>query len=175
MKAMGPSQEVIAQYERDSLLQASYVDLLPEGVRRRETSGHVEILSAQVTDYDGHSIEEVRSNQGICLSVEGFCHDRIASPLFAFAILDSIGDICWWNFSAEDGFEFEPLQGHFRVIAKVPPLPLRAGRYAINFTLRDKEGFVNLERLWLPTLVIKEEGRAHGLLKARAEWRLERS
>jgi lipopolysaccharide transport system ATP-binding protein len=170
IKAAGPSQEIIALYEREVLLQAHQVDLLPVGVLRRDTSGRVEILTVRITDDKGQPVEEVESGQSFCLNVEGFCHTPVMSPLFGFAILDSRGNICLWNFSAEDGYTFDRLQGRFRVTARVPPLPLREGRYTLNFTIRDGAGFINLERLYTPSLVVRGEGRAHGILAARIDW-----
>jgi lipopolysaccharide transport system ATP-binding protein len=173
IKAAGPSQEVIAQYERDSMLQA-HRHALPGGVLKRDTSGHVKVYSFRVTDGEGRSLEEVESGQSFYLSVEAFCDVEVTSPLFAFAIFDPAGNICLWNLSAEDGYTFAPLHGHFRVTAWVPPLPLRGGRYTLNFTMRDGEGYINLERLFTPSLVIKGEGRVHGILAPKLEWCLQR-
>jgi lipopolysaccharide transport system ATP-binding protein len=173
IKAAGPSQEIVALYEREVLLQARQVDLLPEGVLRRDTSGCVEILSVRITDDQGQFVEEVESGQSFCLNVEAFCPVTVMSPLFGFAILDSRGNICLWNFSAEDGCTFDRLQGHFQVTVRVPPLPLREGRYTLNFTIRDGAGFINLERLYTPSLVVRGGGRAHGVLAARVDWRLQ--
>lgn len=175
IKVMGPSQNVIAQYEKEALLQpTTQPDLqMGEGVSR-DTSGHVELLSMQVTDYSGQAVDMVESGQGFCLSVEGFCDTLVTSPLFAFAILDPGGNICWWNLSAEDGYEFGPLKGYFRVTARIPPLPLRTGRYTVNFAFRDGDGFVSLERLRSLPLLFQGEGRAHGILAVKAEWRLDR-
>jgi lipopolysaccharide transport system ATP-binding protein len=170
IKAAGPSQEVIALYEREVLLQAHQVDLLPEGVLRRDTSGRVETITVRITDEEGQPVEEVESGQSFCLNVEGFCPDPVMSPLFGFAILDSRGNICLWNFSAEDGYTFDRLQGRFRVTARVPPLPLREGRYTLNFTIRDGTGFINLERLYTPSLVVTGKGRTHGILAAKIDW-----
>jgi lipopolysaccharide transport system ATP-binding protein len=170
VKAVGPSQEIVALYEREALLQEHQVDFLPEGVSRRDTSGCVEILTVRITDDEGQPVEEVDSGQSFCLNVEGFCPVPVASPLFGFAILDSGGNICLWNFSVEDGYTFDRLQGPFRVTARVPPLPLRGGRYTLNFTIRDGEGFINLERLYTPSLVVRGEGRTHGILAAKIDW-----
>jgi lipopolysaccharide transport system ATP-binding protein len=170
VKAVGPSQEIVALYEREALLQEHQVDFLPEGVLRRDTSGCVEIFTVRITDDKGQPVEEVESGQSFRLNVEGFCPVPVTSPLFGFAILDSKGNICLWNFSAEDGYTFDRLQGHFRVTAQVPPLPLRDGRYTLNFTIRDGEGFINLERLYTPSLVIKGEGRTHGILATKIDW-----
>jgi len=175
MEAEGPSQEVIHQYERASLLQAANLGDLPlEGVYYRDTSGGVEISSAGATDREGQPITEVESGQRFCLTVEGFCHTLVKSPLFAFAIFDPAGAICWWHLSAEDGYTFGPLQGYFRLTVRVPPLFLRGGRYTIVFTFRDGEGYINLERLHLPPLTFVSEGRTHGILATNAEWYLDR-
>lgn len=170
IKAVGPSQEMAALYEKEALLHAHQVDLLPEGVLQRDTSGHAEIIAVSITDDEGQPVEEVESGQSFCLNVEGFCPVPVMLPLFGFAILDPRGSICLWNFSAEDGYAFDRLQGRFRVTARVPPLPLRGGCYTLNFTIRDGAGFVNLERLYTPSLVIKGEGRAHGILAAKIDW-----
>jgi len=173
IKSIGPSQEIIAQYERDSLSYAREVEKLPDGVLKRDSSGQVDIIALKITDTMGNQISEFKSGQSFLLSVEGVSHVLVKQPLFAFAILDSIGNICWWNFSFEDGSTFDPIRGHFKVTAQVPSLPLRGGSFNINFTFRDGEGFVNLERLYAPSLTIRSEGRAHGILASKAVWSLE--
>jgi lipopolysaccharide transport system ATP-binding protein len=172
IKDAGPSQEVIAQYERDSLSQAQH-QRLPDGVLRRDTSKYLEIFSVRVTDGAGNVVDKIKSNEGFCLSVEGFCPIEITSPLFGVSILDTMGNMCLWNFSAEDGYEFDRLQGRFRVTVRIPPLPLRGGRYNLNFTIRDGEGFVNMERLYVPSVILEGKGRMRGILAVKAEWHLE--
>jgi ABC-type polysaccharide/polyol phosphate transport system ATPase subunit len=175
VKAAGLSQEVTHQYEKDSLLQTPHqVELPLEGVHRLDTTGHLKILSARVTNCKGQVISEVGEGQSFCFVVEGVCHALIETPIFAFAIYDSTGVVCWWNLSTEDGYIFNPLQGRFKVTARVPSLPLRTGRYTIVFTLRDGEGYIHYERIRLPYLTFRSKRRAHGILSMGAEWHLER-
>lgn len=175
VKAAGLSQEVTHQYEKDSLLQTPHqVELPLEGVYRLDTTGHLEIFSARVTNREGQTINEIEDGQSFYFVVEGICHALIETPIFAFAIYDSTGVVCWWNLSTEDGYTFKPLRGRFKVTARVSSLPLRTGRYTIVFTLRDGEGYIHYERLRLPYLDFKSKRRAHGILSVGAEWDLGR-
>ncbi|MFH0873189.1 MAG: ABC transporter ATP-binding protein, partial [bacterium] len=176
IKAAGPAQDVIAEYEKDCLLQpSSHISSQGASIQRRHSSGHAVIFSIKVTDEEGRAVDFVQSGQPFCLQVEGSWAITIASPLFGFSITDPRGSICWWNFSMEDGYVFEQLGGYFRVRAYVPPLLLREGRYTVGFTLRDGQGFINFDRLQAPILVIKGGARSHGILSAKAKWYLEQA
>jgi lipopolysaccharide transport system ATP-binding protein len=173
MVDIGPPHEIVARYEKDMfsrpVAQANSTVHLIE-----QPSGHVDVLSLAVTDYSGRPLDTVQNGQVFCLTLEGICHTRVESPLFGFSIVDPAGNICWWNFSAEDGYYFDSLRGRFRIIVRIPPLPLRPGRYTVKFIFRDAKGYVPLERLHaIGMLVVGGDApRAHGIMAARAGWEL---
>ncbi len=165
---VGPSAQVITEYE-NHIHRLEFETRLPG---KAYLSGGVSLESAQVFDYDGKATLKVNKNKGFLVNFRGKTVQAIERPIFTFAIQNTknehvLFEIFPCNLSAE------PLLGPFSLTVSVPPLPLSAGHYTINFSLRDQAGYLTHARYhYVASFLITAEKRERGLLAVPLAWKI---
>jgi homopolymeric O-antigen transport system ATP-binding protein len=176
IKEFGPTGEVVARYETESL-QAPAPG---EGSCRAAVSYLARYLSWRIGDVPEDQASVVSSFGPVTFLLTVDVQKAIPKAYGGFEIRDTEGDLIWSTTTYEHGVgdvELTPGENVFRF--RLPSLPIRPGTYRLHASLYNRDGQQLLDDWWaVPELIVATEPQSHsrdegqGVLNIPAEFQV---
>jgi ABC-2 type transport system ATP-binding protein len=138
---IGTPAEMIGQYQDSARQQAS------GHLRREWGTGEVRIESAEFRTVDGRESRVFNHGEPLEVTIRYQASQRIANPVFGFAIADASGRVVFGNNTQLEQFTVPVIEGCGSVTARLENLPLGAGPFLFSFSVHSADHQVNYHRL----------------------------
>jgi ABC-type polysaccharide/polyol phosphate transport system ATPase subunit len=164
----GPADESITYYEN----KMHYLESKSTLPGKAYLTGKVKLNCAYILDNDGQRVSQIDEGGGFSVNFEGAAVGSVSQPLITFAIQNAKKEHCIFEIFECD-LSQKPLTGAFCLSVKVPPLPLSGGCYTVNFSIRDKDGYLTYARYhYVTSFVVQATKRERGMLAVPVTWEL---
>jgi lipopolysaccharide transport system ATP-binding protein len=135
VEAEGPCDDVVGRYEEHLRLRAAR-EATPKG---RHGTGEVIIHRVVLSDGAGHERQELRSGETLRVEVTFEARKPLESPVMGVALFREDGVYCYGPNTKFDGCLGGTYEGHYRLVAEFPELPLLTGGYEASVAFYDKD------------------------------------
>ena len=110
-----------------------------EPVAKEWGSREAEIVGVEVRDARGGELERLGAREGFTVRLRWRASQRIADPVFGFALSDAGGRVLYGTNTAIDGCALPALEGEGSIGLEVGALPLLRGRYFLSFAIHSRD------------------------------------
>jgi lipopolysaccharide transport system ATP-binding protein len=159
VKDFGPTGEVVAKYESDSLGD-SVSDTTESHQNASYRARYLSWKLENVSPENAHTISTLES-AGFQLMLD--VREKVKAGYGGFEIFDLEGKLIWSGSSYDQGRGDLPLEpGRYAFSYRLPMLPLKPGAYRLHASFYDREGLKLLDDWWAnPELVISLPPSSH--------------
>jgi ABC-type polysaccharide/polyol phosphate transport system ATPase subunit len=143
---------------------------IEEPVAKEWGSREAEIVAVEVRGGRGGDLDRLGALEGFTVRLRWRAAQRIADPVFGFALSDAEGRVLYGTNTAIDGCVLPALEGEGSIGLEVGALPLLRGRYFLSFAIhsRDHRTFHRIDNCRALS-VIPDIDRA-GMLRVPSRW-----
>ena len=138
---IGTPAEMIGQYQDSARQQAA------GHLRREWGTGEVRIESAEFRTAGGRESQVFNHGEPLEVTIRYQASQRIANPVFGFAIADTSGRVVFGNNTQIEQFTVPVIEGSGSVTARLENLPLGAGAFLFSFSVHSADHQTNYHRL----------------------------
>ncbi|MGA2819232.1 MAG: ABC transporter ATP-binding protein [Anaerolineales bacterium] len=157
IRSLGPTGEVVAKYESESLGAAGAASSeTPRQYRAR-------YISWRIREREGQNPHVISTLEPVAFELELDVGERVQASYGGFELFDLAGQLIWSGSTHDEGrgdLQLDP--GRYLFEFRLPNLPLRPGAYRLHASLYEAEGHRLLDDWWaMPELIVATPPQSH--------------
>jgi len=138
---IGEPSQVVTSYQSISRRKAVH------GMEREWGTGEIKITHVEFVDGNGDITDTFKWGQALKARIFYESSERIANPVFGFAIAAQNGQLIYGNNTQIEGFDMPVVEGKGSLTLCIDSLSMATGTYLFSFSVHSADHRVNYHRL----------------------------
>ncbi len=143
------------------------------GVTHEWGSREVEIRQVTLADGRGNQTFHLKAGDDLVVGVDYFAREKIADPVFGFAIHDANRVLCFGSNTQMSGCRVPAVEGAGKMSFRLAALPLLTGDYYLSLSIHSPDHLTNYHRQeYFYPFTVLSTFRGEGVFSIPVEWEI---